>query len=66
MPTGVRIVPPTSQNQAQVEADLRAFVAPRLHLDTEELTHRCEQAIRSHDPCISWATHFLTLQVERT
>jgi coenzyme F420-reducing hydrogenase alpha subunit len=26
---------------------------------------RCEQAIRNYDPCISCATHFLTLDVER-
>ena len=60
-----QIVPPTSQNQAQIEDDLRAFVEPRLHLSDEELTHRCEQAIRSYDPCISCATHFLDLRVER-
>ena len=44
--------------------DLRRFVSPRLDLDTEELTRRCEQAIRSYDPCISCATHFLDLQLE--
>ena len=32
----------------------------------EELTRRCEQAIRNYDPCISCATHFLDLTVERT
>ena len=32
----------------------------------DELRHRCEQAIRNHDPCISCATHFLTLDVERS
>ena len=26
---------------------------------------RCEQAIRNYDPCISCATHFLTLKVDR-
>jgi len=64
--TDARIVPPTSQNQAQIEDDLRRFVSPRLDLDTEELTRRCEQAIRSYDPCISCATHFLTLRLERS
>ena len=58
------IVPPTSQNQSSIEADLRAFVAPRLHLDSEELTRQCEQAIRNYDPCISCATHFLDLTVD--
>jgi coenzyme F420-reducing hydrogenase alpha subunit len=61
-----RIVPPTSQNQASIEADLRRFVQPRLHLDDHRLTHECEQAIRNYDPCISCATHFLDLTVERT
>ncbi len=61
-----RIVPPTSQNQAAIEADLRAFVEDRLDLDDAELTHQCEQAIRNYDPCISCATHFLDLTVERS
>ena len=59
-----QIVPPTSQNQAGIESDLRGFVQARLHLDTEELTRQCEQAIRNYDPCISCATHFLDLTVE--
>jgi len=61
-----RIVPPTSQNQACVEEDLRRFVADRLHLDDHRLTHACGQAIRNYDPCISCATHFLNLTVEWT
>ena len=31
-----------------------------------EATHRLEQLIRSYDPCISCATHFLDLRVEAT
>jgi coenzyme F420-reducing hydrogenase alpha subunit len=61
-----RIVPPTSQNQAAIEHDLRRYVSDRLHLDDHRLTHDCEQAIRNYDPCISCATHFLDLTVERT
>ena len=60
-----RIVPPTSQNLASMELDLRAFVQARLQLDDEELTRQCEQAIRNYDPCISCATHFLDLSVDR-
>lgn len=60
------IVPPTSQNQAQIEADLRQFVQAHLDLDDAELTRQCETAIRNYDPCISCATHFLTLTVDRT
>ncbi len=61
---GAQIVPPTSQNQASIENDLRDFVQARLALDTEELTRQSEQAIRNYDPCISCATHFLDLTVE--
>ncbi|GAA2673310.1 Ni/Fe hydrogenase subunit alpha [Actinoplanes palleronii] len=60
-----RIVPPTSQNQAAIEDDLARFVAGRLDLDDESLTARCEQAIRNYDPCISCATHFLDLHLDR-
>jgi coenzyme F420-reducing hydrogenase alpha subunit len=59
------IVPPTTQNQPQIEADLAAVAGAALDLDDDALRHRCEQAIRNHDPCISCATHFLDLTVER-
>jgi coenzyme F420-reducing hydrogenase alpha subunit len=61
-----KIVPPTSQNQKMIEQDLFAFAAAHVSLPEEELRLRCEQAIRNYDPCISCATHFLTLEVERT
>ena len=61
-----QIIPPTSQNQAEIERELGRFVESRLDLPGNELTHRCEQAIRSYDPCISCATHFLNLTVEQT
>jgi sulfhydrogenase subunit alpha len=63
--TTARIVPPTSQNQASIEDDLRRFVAARLDLDDEPLTWQCEQAIRNYDPCISCSTHFLDLTIDR-
>lgn len=58
------IVPPTSQNLASMEEDLRLFVQDRLHLPHDELTLQSEQAVRNYDPCISCATHFLDLTVE--
>jgi coenzyme F420-reducing hydrogenase alpha subunit len=61
-----RIVPPTSQNQTSIETDLRAMVGAWHDLDEHALQHRCEHAIRNYDPCISCATHFLDLTVERT
>jgi coenzyme F420-reducing hydrogenase alpha subunit len=60
-----QIVPPTSQNQRSVEADLRTMVQAWSDLDDHALLHRCEQAIRNYDPCISCATHFLDLTVDR-
>ena len=61
-----KIIPPTSQNQKTIEHDLRHYVEQHLDLSDEQLTWQCEQAIRNYDPCISCATHFLTLCVERT
>jgi sulfhydrogenase subunit alpha len=59
------IIPPTSQNQAAIEDDLRRLVSGNLDLDDEALTALCEQAIRNYDPCISCSTHFLDLRVIR-
>lgn len=60
-----QIVPPTSQNQKQIEEDLRALIPERLSLDDDVLKWRLEQAIRNYDPCISCATHFLDLEIRR-
>ncbi|GIH95766.1 Ni/Fe hydrogenase subunit alpha [Planobispora siamensis] len=60
------IVPPTAQNQARIEADLRALAEPRLDLPAAELAALCERAVRNHDPCISCAAHFLDLRIDRT
>ena len=59
-----QIVPPTSQNQAAIEADLVTFAPRVLDLPRDEATLRIEQLVRSYDPCISCATHFLRLSVE--
>jgi hydrogenase maturation protease len=61
-----RIVPPTSQNQARIEQDIGAALN-HFGLDNDEdaLRLHAEKVIRNYDPCISCATHFLTLNVER-
>lgn len=61
-----RIVPPTSQNQARMEADLREALQ-RFGLDRDEdaLRHHAERVIRNYDPCISCATHFIRLDINR-
>jgi len=60
-----KIVPPTSQNQMQIEADLRRFLPTVLTDDDAASALECEKLIRNYDPCISCSTHFLTLTVER-
>jgi len=57
-----KIVPPTSQNQKAIEDDLARYVAAHLDLDTKALTWRCEQVVRNYDPCISCATHSVTIE----
>lgn len=60
-----KIVPPTSQNLSHMESDLRAFVPSALHHNDLELVRLCEEIVRNYDPCISCATHFLTLDIDR-
>jgi coenzyme F420-reducing hydrogenase alpha subunit len=60
-----KIVPPTSQNQKRIEDDLRHFVPGLMTRPAEEITWRCEQAVRNYDPCISCATHFLRLKIDQ-
>ncbi|MBI2954449.1 MAG: Ni/Fe hydrogenase subunit alpha [Chloroflexi bacterium] len=58
-----KIVPPTAQNQGQIEADLWAYVPQLLSLPTEEITLKSEMAIRNYDPCISCSTHAIKAKV---
>lgn len=60
------IVPPTSQNQGQIEADLRRQLQAQLArgLSRDELALKAEQLVRCYDPCISCATHFLRVHWE--
>jgi sulfhydrogenase subunit alpha len=60
-----RIVPPTSQNQPSIEADLAAVAGGVLDQPDDIIRNRCEQSIRNYDPCISCSAHFLKLSVHR-
>jgi coenzyme F420-reducing hydrogenase alpha subunit len=60
-----KIVPPTSQNLRHMEEDLRLFLPDVLDRPDEELARLCEMVVRNYDPCISCATHFLRLDIER-
>ncbi|MDA0348797.1 MAG: Ni/Fe hydrogenase subunit alpha [Verrucomicrobia bacterium] len=59
------IVPPTSQNQKMIEADLWKFAEQYINLNDEDLKWKCEQAVRNYDPCISCSCHFLKLRIDR-
>ncbi|KAB2943481.1 MAG: Ni/Fe hydrogenase subunit alpha [Hyphomicrobium sp.] len=60
-----KIVPPTSQNQMSIEEDLASYIGGFLDLPDDALRRRCEQTVRNYDPCISCATHFLRLDMDR-
>jgi sulfhydrogenase subunit alpha len=60
-----KIVPPTSQNLRHMERDLALFLPDKLDRTDEDLTRLAEMVVRNYDPCISCATHFLRLDVER-
>ena len=61
-----RIVPPTSQNQPSIEADLAAVAGQMVEEADDIIRDRCEQTIRNYDPCISCSAHFLDLSVRRS
>lgn len=61
-----KIVPPTAQNLARMEADLWELAPQLLKMPHEEATLTAEHLLRSYDPCISCATHFLKLKVYDT
>lgn len=66
--TAATLIPPTAQNQAAIEADLLDALNARLRhgaASDAELAALSERVIRNYDPCISCATHFLDLTVER-
>lgn len=60
-----KIVPPTSQNLRHMEHDLWQFLPDMLDRPDDELTRLAEMVVRNYDPCISCATHFLRLDVDR-
>lgn len=58
-----KIVPPTAQNLGRMEADLWLLAPLLLVMEHEKATLTAEHLLRSYDPCISCATHFLKLKV---
>ena len=60
-----KIVPPTSQNQSQIEDDLRHYVRQLLPAGDDQLAEACQRLVRSYDPCISCSTHFMQVRIQR-
>lgn len=58
-----KIVPPTAQNLGRMEDDLWKLAPQLLKMPHDEATLTAEHLLRSYDPCISCATHFLKLKV---
>ncbi len=54
------VIVPTSQNQANIEEDIRVIIQNNLEkMSKEELIHEMEKLVRAYDPCHSCASHFL-------
>jgi len=60
------IIPPTSQNQARMEDDVRLLAPQILKSDANTARRLSEMAVRNYDPCISCATHFLRLDIRKS
>jgi len=58
-----KIVPPTAQNLARIEEDVRLLAPQIIGAEEKEAKRLSEMAVRNYDPCISCATHFLNLEI---
>lgn len=59
------VIVPTSQNQINIENDLKKYFNDNLDKDEETLRLEAEKIIRSYDPCMSCATNFLKIKFKR-
>ena len=62
--TFAKIVHPTAKNLPRIEADLMVLAPKLIDMQQDLATITAEHLVRSYDPCISCATHFLNLSVE--
>lgn len=61
-----QIVVPTSQNQINIELDIKKLVEDNIERSQIELEHMIEMLIRAYDPCLSCASHFLKVRWEKS
>jgi coenzyme F420-reducing hydrogenase alpha subunit len=57
------VIVPTAQNQINIEKDIGKLVQDNLdRLSKEQIQYELEKLIRSYDPCMSCASHFLKIK----
>lgn len=56
------VIVPTSQNQINIENDLKKYFNDNLTKGEETLKLEAEKIIRAYDPCMSCATNFLKIE----
>lgn len=54
-----RIIPPTSQNLAMIELDIRYLIESKIDIEKGQLKKLIASLIRSYDPCISCSVHLV-------
>lgn len=59
--TDYDVIVPTSQNQINIENDLKKYFNENIQKDQETLKLEAEKIIRAYDPCMSCATNFLKI-----
>jgi coenzyme F420-reducing hydrogenase alpha subunit len=60
--THANIITPTTQNLRSIEDDIKLYLPAIVDLPQEEMVDALEKLIRSYDPCLSCAAHFLRIE----
>jgi coenzyme F420-reducing hydrogenase alpha subunit len=60
-----QIVVPTSQNQINIEQDIKKLVEDNINKERPEIERMMEMLIRAYDPCMSCASHFLKVKWDK-
>ncbi len=58
------IIVPTSQNQVNINDDIKKLVEDNINKPKKEIAYEIEKLIRAYDPCLSCAAHFIKLKFE--
>lgn len=63
--TSAEIIVPTGQNQISIEKNLVRVVEANIDKSQAELSYELEKLVRAYDPCMSCASHFLKVTINR-